>query len=127
VISGGLKHLCDYMKRSEKGAVMLFPAPASLIATAQILYDIAAGSQYYRFNGSNAFDQVVTALTNVQVNCWFFMSMIHEILVRNLECKYRSGHLNHHKLVNQYHKESRGGGPCREAGVIVILNPYMKL
>ena len=45
-ISGRLDHLHDYTQAKEE-AVMTFPNPAPLIATARILYAIAAESQGY--------------------------------------------------------------------------------
>jgi hypothetical protein len=84
---------------------MLFPTPAPLIATAQILYAVAAESQDYRLDkvtisiSHTCYRQ--SELTCFQENCWFFASVIQEILVRNFGAQYQSGDLNHPTLANQ--------------------------
>lgn len=84
---------------------MLFPTPAPLIATAQILYAVAAESQGYSLTKASviipSFCCCQPTLTNLQENCWFFASMIQDILIRNFGGQYQSGFLNHPKLVNR--------------------------
>ncbi|KAF8320189.1 uncharacterized protein EI90DRAFT_2609449 [Cantharellus anzutake] len=80
-VSGRLDHLLDFTNtKSGVEAVMVFPTPAPLIAAAQILYAVAAESPGYKLT---------------KENCWFFASIIQEMLMRMFGAKYEKGLLNH--------------------------------
>jgi len=96
-ISGRLDHLHDYTQAKEE-AVMTFPNPAPLIETARILYAIAVESQAYSLTKVSMFMLSLCScwLTsrNVQENCWFFASVIQEVLIGKFGGQYESGSLN---------------------------------
>ena len=81
--------------------MLRFPIPVPLIAIAQILYAIAAESHGYGLTKVYSIPLLLT-LTSVdklmQENCWFFTSMIQDILVRDFGAQYQSGSLNHPTL-----------------------------
>ncbi|KAF8322848.1 uncharacterized protein EI90DRAFT_2401505 [Cantharellus anzutake] len=80
-VSGRLDHLLDFTnKKSGVEAIMIFPTPVPLVAAAQVLYAIAAESPGYKLT---------------KENCWFFASVIQEMLLRRFGAKYARGSLNH--------------------------------
>ena len=83
---------------------MSFVIPLPLTATAHILYAVETESQGYKLTKVCCCDLLISWTLipcNVQENCWFFTSMIQDILMRNFGGQYESGILNHPTLANE--------------------------
>ena len=94
-MSGRLDHLHDYTQAKEEAVI--FPNPAPLIATARILYAIAVESQGYSLTKVRMFRASCSCWLrsgNVQENCWFFASVVQEVLIGKFGGQYESGSLN---------------------------------
>jgi hypothetical protein len=103
-ISGQLEQLHDHTKAGEE-AIMSFTTPPPLIAAAQVLYAVAAESQGYSLTKVSAdmahFPCRSLILKNPQENCWFFASMIQELLIRNFGGRYDTGSLHRPNLAKE--------------------------
>ena len=84
---------------------MSFTNPPPLIAVAQVLYAVAAESQGYSLTKVSAdmahFPCQSLTLRNIQENCWFFASMIQEVLIRNFGGRYDTGSLHRPNLAKE--------------------------
>ena len=88
---------------SEEEAQLVFPVPASLSSVGRVLRVIDSESQNYSLTKVSEFSLTKYGVPSLhfitQENCWFFASVVQELLILNFGASYEHGKLNHPDLV----------------------------
>ena len=129
-VSKELPHLRTPLSKEE--AQLVFPVPVPLSSVGRVLRVIASESQSYSLTKVSEFSLAKYGVPSLHIitqeNCWFFASIIQELLLLHFGAKYEHGELNHPNLLKDRRFTIKSQLlPDFEARLMDVSNPIVRL